>query len=452
MARRYVNNDGQAFPGSPDELAELLADPAQAAKQMGGTPSEWRAFQAKYAAAAGAADPSIDTQVKEQVQREVANLLRGDKGGQINRLDLQPGGASARNALYGKKAPGVAVDGIFDSFGDMVAATHPKADPSNSKLSKLRNAMGSEVPADGGFLVPEQFRSELLAVALEKAVVRPRATVVPMSSKELSIPTADETSHASSLFGGVTAAWTEESAQLDDSEPKFGRIKLEAKKLTAYTEAPNELVNDTPGFDAIIQRIFPSAVSWYEDSAFIDGTGVGEPLGLLRSGAAVSVAKESGQAADTIVWENIVKMYARMLPGSLSSAVWIANPDTFPELATMALSVGTGGGPVWMGFSAGQSGANTPPMHILGRPLIFTEHSPTLGDAGDITFVDLSYYLIGDRQSMSLETSPHYKFRNDQLAIRLIQRCDGRLWLQSAITPENGTNTLSPVVKIAARA
>jgi HK97 family phage major capsid protein len=440
------------FPGTPDQLAEMLADPKAAAAAMGGTPAEWRQFQDEYAAAVGATDPSIGVQVKEQVQRELTNWLKGAGSGAISRLNLEPGAASAsaRNALYAKKAPGVKADGIFDSIGDMVRAIRPGADPANDKLGRLRNAMGSDIPADGGFLVPEQFRSELLAVALEQAIVRPRATVVPMSSKSLAIPTADDTSHTSSLFGGVTAAWTEESAQLDDSEPTFGRIQLEAKKLTAYTEAPNELVADAPGFEAIIARIFPAAVAWYEDSAFIAGSGVGEPMGYLNAPAAVSVAKEAGQAADTIVWENIVKMYARMLPGSLSRAVWVANPDTFPELATMALSVGTGGGPVWIGWNS--SGADAPPMSILGRPLMFTEHAPTLGDAGDISFVDLAYYLIGDRQTMAMDASPHYKFRNDQTAFRLIERCDGRLWVQSAITPENGPNTLSPVVKIAARA
>jgi HK97 family phage major capsid protein len=443
MARNIANRT----PSNPEQLADLLADPAQAAKAFGGSAADWRTFNSAYAAAAGAADPSIDTQVKEQVQRELSNFLKANPSPDMKRLDLRPGGASATNALYGKKAPGVAVDGIFNSLGEMVRVVHPKADPNNAQLTKLRNAMGSDTGAGGGFLVPEEFRSELLAASLEAAVVRPRSTVVPMSSSTLSIPTADDTSHASSLFGGVTAAWTEESAQLDDSEPKFGRVKLDAKKLTAYTEAPNELVNDTPGFDAIINKIFPAAVAWYEDSAFIAGTGVGEPLGFLNSGAAVEVAKESGQAADTIVWENILRMFARLLPSSMNRAVWIANPNTFYELATMGLVVGTGGGPTMV-----SNFAQPAPTTILGRPLIFSEHMKTVGDSGDIALVDLDYYLIGDRQTMSLETSPHYKFRNDQTAIRLVERADGRLWLSSAITPQNGSDKLSPVVKLAARA
>jgi len=148
------------------------------------------------------------------------------------------------------------------------------------------------------------------------------------------------------------------------------------------------------------------------------------------------------------VWENIVKMFARMLPGSLDRAVWICSIDTFPELATMALSVGTGGSAIWL-----NNGAVGPPMTILGRPVIFTEKAPgVLGTIGDINFIDFGFYLIGDRQVMSAMSSPHFKFQNDQTAYRIIERVDGQPWLKSAITPQNNGPTLSPFVQLATRA
>ena len=246
-------------------------------------------------------------------------------------------------------------------------------------------------------------------MALETAIVRPRARVIPMSSLRLPIPAVDATSNVSSVFGGVVCYWTEEGATLTESQASFSRVVLEAKKLTAYSEAPNELIADAPGFGAFLDQILPEAISWYEDLAFLTGTGVGEPLGVLNGTAAVEVTKESGQVADTIVWENIVKMYSRMLPSSLGRAVWIASINSFPELATMALSVGTGGSAVWL-----NNGVEGPPMTILGRPVIFTEKAPVVGDAGDITFVDFGYYLIGDRQVMQASSSPHYKFASRQ--------------------------------------
>ena len=98
------------------------------------------------------------------------------------------------------------------------------------------------------------------------------------------------------------------------------------------------------------------------------------------------------------------------------------------------------------------AGSDAPPVSILGRPVYFTEKVPTLGTTGDIIFADLNYYLIGDRQIMQAMSSEHYQFQNDKTAFRVIERLDGRPWLQSAITPHsNSSNTLSPFVQIATR-
>jgi HK97 family phage major capsid protein len=91
-------------------------------------------------------------------------------------------------------------------------------------------------------------------------------------------------------------------------------------------------------------------------------------------------------------------------------------------------------------------------MTIFGRPLVVAEKSGRLGDRSDLAFVDLSYYLIGDRQQMTAASSTEYKFGNDQTAYRIIQRVDGMPWLKSPITPANGGPTLSPFVEIADRA
>ena len=91
-------------------------------------------------------------------------------------------------------------------------------------------------------------------------------------------------------------------------------------------------------------------------------------------------------------------------------------------------------------------------MTILGRPVIFTEKMETVGTLGDIAFVDFGYYLIGDRQVMTASSSPHFKFQTDLTAYKIIQRVDGKMWLQSAITPETGSSTMSPLVRLATRA
>ncbi|MFZ3473096.1 phage major capsid protein [Streptomyces sp. 4.24] len=446
-------------PRNSEELAEMLADDA-VSKQVFANKESIKDFIDAYAQRQQGDGTDMQRQVAEEVQRQTAEILRnGDVAntpGNIQRLNLDPNApVVARSKYYNAKAPGAKLDKSFGNWSDFLSAVWTGNNTAESMtaradIKKIQNSFGSSVPSDGGFLIPETLRSELLRVSLETALVRSRARVVPMETLNVPFPMIDSTSNASSVHGGIVGYWTEEGGTLQGSAPKFGRINLQAKKLTVYSEVPNELFADSLiSLEAFMNESFPEALSWFEDVAFVGGSGVGEPLGFLNAPAAVSVTKETSQTAGTIVWENIVKAYSRMLPASIARAVWVAHIDTFPELATMALSVGTGGSAVWIGNG---DGAGAPPMTILGRPVIFTEKVSSVGTAGDINFVDFGYYLIGDRQAMQAETSTHYQFGNDKTALRVIERVDGRPWIQSAITPQTGSNTLSPFVKVATRA
>lgn len=448
-------------PQNSDELAEMMGDPGRY-KGILASNETLHAFIDAYAKAQQGPGTDLHRQIETEVQRGLAAMLKDngadDSRDGIKRLNLDPQTRPAnmltshrQATAYNAKAVGAMLDNEFASAGEFIHETwHLNASPEAvAKVQRLRNAFGSVVPSDGGFLVPETLRSQLLQIALEMSVVRPRATVVPMETARVPFPSIDVTTNATSVFGGMVAYWGEEAAALTDASAKFGRVVLDAKKLTGLSVVPNELIADSLiSFAALIERLWPQALAWYEDVAFMVGTGVGEPLGFLGNSATVAVAKESGQAADTIVLENVIKMYSRMLPSSLSRGIWICSPDALPELFTMALSVGTGGGPVMLTNAAGPA-----PVTIFGRPLVVSEKARTVGDQGDLAFVDLSYYLVGDRQIMTASSSTDWKFGNDQTAYRIIQRVDGRPWIQSAVTPQNGSsNTLSPFVEIAARA
>lgn len=443
------------IPTSQAELEAMLGDSKRMQAVFSGKNGEFGEFITNYARSVHNRDLSIATQVQEQVDKVLANMLRaGELDGGIERPNLTPAAGSARNSLHNPRAMGAVLDREFansaDYFKTIWHNNSSRTADTQAKLQRVRNAFSSNVPSEGGFLIPETLRSELLTISLELSIVRSRARVIPMESLRVPFPAIDSTSNVSSVYGGVVGYWTEEGAALQASQAAFSRVVLDAKKLTAYTEVPNELISDSLiSFQAFLDQIFPEALGFYEDDAFLNGSGVGEPLGALAAGnnASIVVAKESGQPADSIVWENIVRMYARMLPGSLARAVWIVPPNAFPELATMALSVGTGGSAIWL-----NNGVEGPPMTILGRPVIVSEKVPPLGDEGDISFVDFGFYLIGDRQAMSATSSEHYKFGNDMTAYRIIERVDGQPWLQSPITPRNNGDTLSPFVRLAARA
>lgn len=407
-----------------------------------------------YVRAANEADKTLLEQVREQTHDILTNFLRDNPGAGGPKLNLDPyqgPGHNTYNPVKNPKAIGAKLDGLFPDLASYMQAVWHQGNPNAEVREKLQTIKDYQeaVGAEGGFLVPEEFRGELTRMSLGPAIVRPRARVVPMSSATLRFPKIDETSRVSSVFGGVVVYRTEEGAELAESEATFGSLKLEATKQTALAHVTNELVRDWGAFGMFISEIFPEAMAWYEDLDFLSANGAGAPLGALSAanGAIIAVPKETNQVADTIVWENVIRMYARMLPSSIQRAVWLASPDTFVELATMALTVGTGGSAVWL-----TDGTSAPVLTLLGRPVLMTEKAPAaLGTQGDLSFVDFGMYLIGDRQQLSVDSSPHVKFTSDKTTYRMIQRNDGRPWMESAITPHNNSATLSAFVQLASR-
>ena len=452
------------IPQTAAEMQEMMDDPKVAAEIIAnGQLSEFTKAYAKAtdergemadlvreAVTAGMAGSNeITNQVQATVKDTLAQMLK-EHGVNRPTLGAPDGGSGARHAAtYNPIAAGAPLDGQFANLGDYARTAYGKTltpDPRMAKIIEVQNAYSSTDPASAGTLIPEEFRSAIYELQLADAVVRPRASIIQMTGGSISLPFVDVTTHAGgTFFGGMSFAWTPESGTISASEAKFGRVKLEAKKLTGGARVPNELWNDAPALNSWLMRSAPQGINFVEDVAFLTGVGGSDPLGVQNSPAVISITKEGGQVASTIVIENILKMYSRLLPQSIGSSVWVANPTTFPELMTLSIAVGTGGAPVALvNINA------SPNLTMLGRPLILTEKVPALGSAGDIGIYDFGFYLIGDRQAVSMESSEHSRFMNDETELRLILRVDGRPWIQSALTPKNG-DSLSPFVLLGAR-
>jgi HK97 family phage major capsid protein len=217
-----------------------------------------------------------------------------------------------------------------------------------------------------------------------------------------------------------------------------------------------EMLEDAPAVDAYLRRKAPEKINFKVDSALISGNGVGKPLGILNSACLVTVTKESSQAADTFLMENAVKMYSRMYAPLLGNSAWFMNQDVMPQLLLMnsrALDVAGsqvyGGQPMYIG--PGQL-SQAPNGMLLGRPIIYTQACPTVGDLGDIIFADMSQYLAIIKGGIKTDTSMHLWFDYGIMAYRFVLRIGGNPWWGSAITPASGSsNTLSCFVALQAR-
>ncbi|HUG80612.1 MAG TPA: phage major capsid protein, partial [Bryobacterales bacterium] len=281
---------------------------------------------------------------------------------------------------------------------------------------------------------------------LEGELIRPGAKLVPMKSNEHKIAAWDDSDHATDgLYGGFSAHWAGEASALTTDDAKLRQITLNAKKLSFLGQVSTELIEDSENFASDFRGALSKAAGFFLDQAFLTGSGAGRPLGILNAACTVSVSKETSQAAATIVYDNLKKMFARILPESRQRAVWLASNTAIPELLGLTIPVGTGGSHVpVMSERDGQ-------FTILTRPVIFTEKLPVLGTVGDIILADRMGYAVGMRTQIGLMASPHVRFTNDEIVFRLRVRVDGQPILAEPVTPTNG-DTMSHFVTLATRA
>jgi len=345
--------------------------------------------------------------------------------------------------------------GPFRTLGQqlqsIVASSSPggKIDP---KLYQVRNAAGlnEKIPSEGGWLVQPEFSYALLQKANETGILASKCYHIPIGGNfsGIELPVIDETSRADgSRWGGIQAYWLAEAAEKQPSKPKFGRLSLTLSKLVGLCYTSDELLADAGVLQAIVTDGFSQEIGFRMDDAILNGTGVGQPLGILNSSALVVVTKEVGQAA-TLVFENLVKMWARCYGRSRKNAIWLLNQDTEVQLFSLGIIVGMGGSSVYMpagGLSA------SPYSTLFGRPIIPLEQCGTLGAKGDIILFDPSQYLVIDK-GVESDVSIHLRFLYDESTFRFVYRVDGAPIWKSALIPFKGAaNTQSPYVTLQAR-
>ena len=360
--------------------------------------------------------------------------------------------AYAESQLPAAKGSSITVQDAVDamegtkSFGDWLLAVQ------RNDVKRLKNVYGSRkdlvegTGTDGGYLVPEEFLAELVQVGDPyEEVVFPRARKIPGRRRSIRVPVLDQTgtpaaNYKIEYYGGVYAHWTAEAGAKTEVEPDFKQLELVAHKLAGYTQASDELLADAAvGLDSMLRQLFAGAVRFRRDYAYLRGTGIGQPLGILNSGALLTTARD---VANQISANDIHSMLSIFLPTSIgrSSTAWIASPGTMEFL----LALGDGTNYIWQPDAQGGI-----PMYLYGIPIMFSEKLPWLGTQGDILLADFSYYYIYDRQGLQIDVSEHYAFVNDLTTWRFVYRTDGQPSLSDPLYIDT-THQVSPFVVLAA--
>jgi HK97 family phage major capsid protein len=372
------------------------------------------------------------------VQDFQTKILEARSKKQAEPLKFGEGSRSKENLEDDKK---LGFKSMGDFTADVIKASLGKG--TSDRLTKAASVYGNEGSGpDGGYAVPPQFASDIASLSFQEDSLLGLSDNTPVSGNTMTFP-KDETTPWGST--GITATWEGEGAQSTPKKPALGESSLKLRKLKVLVAASDELLADAAGMSNYLTRKMGEATLWKTNDAIVNGNGSGMPLGILNGGSVVSQAKESGQAADSIVAANIAKMYSRVIKGP-GNLVWLLNPDAFPQIITLTLN----NNPIWVPNNQGFKDA--PDGLLLGRPVILTDACDTVGDVGDIILANMGgYRAITKAGGAQFDTSMHLWFDQDLMAFRLIVRMDGQPALSAPVTPPNSSVTRSHFVTLAAR-
>jgi len=334
-------------------------------------------------------------------------------------------------------------DGGYRSLGEFI---HSVADamvwhtkPFDNRLNELRGMSMGE-GTGGGYIVPTQFRPELMQIGLQEGIVRPRAFIIPAGTPpdaKIELPVLDQ---SSSMTGGIELSWVGEGATKPETEAELKPFSLIPHELSGYVTVTDQLLRNWESAEVVISSMLKNGLIVGEDTAFLTGSGVARPHGILSQNARIL---QTRNASGSVSWADVRDMFWKCLkrgPNG-STPVWIISPSVLPKIMDIC-DPGNAGTMIWQ-----PSAREGEPSRLLGLPILINERSPALGNQGDVMLCNLGYYTIKDGSGPFIAASPHVEFKSNRTIIKIFHNVDGDSWLQNKVPIEGDPNNfLSPFV------
>ena len=247
-----------------------------------------------------------------------------------------------------------------------------------SNFKQISNVLQEGVDADGGYLVPDEYDHRLVDVLTEENIMRKLGHKITTSGEHKINIAATK----------PTAAWLEEGGVLSFGEATFDQILLDAHKLHVAIKVTEELLYDNAfNLESYIIDMFGKALANAEEDAFLNGSGVGQPLGLFAAtGGGTTAISTASLTAD-----DVIKLVYALKRPYRKNAKFIMNDQT---IASIRQRKDNNGAYMWQpSLVAGE------PDKLLGYDVYTSPFCP----AGKIAFGDYSYYNIGDRGTRSFK-------------------------------------------------
>lgn len=285
-----------------------------------------------------------------------------------------------------------------------------------SNFRQISNVLSEGIDADGGYLVPEEYDTRLIEQLEEENIFRKLGTTITTSGeRKINIAATKP-----------AAAWIDEGEALTFGDATFAQINLDAHKLHVAVKVTEELLYDNAfKLEQYILRQFAKALSNAEEDAFINGTGTGQPLGVLAAEGGAEIGVTTTSATD-ITYDDLVDLVYSLKRPYRKNAAFLCNDQT---LGTLRKLTDKNGRSLWQ-----DSVQDGEPGRILGYKVYTSPYFPVI-TAGmpAIAFGDYSYYNIGDRGTRSFSELKELFAGNGMIGFVAKERVDGKLVLPEAV-------------------
>lgn len=359
-------------------------------------------------------------------------------------------GSVARGAQPDRPQRGTEARTSFESLGEFMAAVRFNANDQRLNFVEGVGASGADMEMNaefrmdnnvsGGFMIPPEFRSTIMQVRPQDALVRPRATVIePGTAPDagVTMPALDQTgANPGNMFGGMSFAWIGEGDQKPETNATLREITLTPHEIAGFVTVTDKFLRNWPAAGGFIESLMRGGIAAAEDYAFLRGNGINKPLGALNAGATKYVSR---QVANQVSYTDLVNMVARLLMRGGTQPVWSMPQSMLPQLALMTDPEGHY---IWSESARDGFAGN-----LLGYPVRWNNRSPMLGTKGDMLIADWSQYLIKDGSGPFVAASEHVLFLQNKTVIKIFWNVDGSPWLTAPIKEENGWE-VSPFVAL----
>lgn len=265
----------------------------------------------------------------------------------------------------------------------------------------------------GGYLAPGEMSTEFIRDLVEFSPIRSVASVRAISSPSVKYP---------KRTGITNAQWEGEAEEAEESTVTFGQLEVSARKLMTYVDLSNELLSDSGGTaEAEVRLALAEDFGQKEGVAFVNGSGAGEPEGLLTH---PDIAEYVNGSTSAVSPDKMIGLMYDLPAAYRNNGTWMMNGTTLGVLRTLKDGDGRF---LWTpSFQAGQ------PETILGRPVIEAVDMPDIASgATPILYGDFSAYRIVDRLAMSILVNPYLLATKGLTRIHATRRVGGRV-LQGA--------------------